>query len=73
MINRIINKSILTTQKSVLLLGPRQVGKSTIMNQLNTDIQINLTDELEYLNYSTDPERLQNLIFVEQVRLNQIS
>lgn len=62
MINRIIKKELLSTRKSVLLLGPRQVGKSTLMGEIKADLEINLADELEFLNYSSKPELLKEKI-----------
>ncbi len=62
MVNRFINDKIMNSSKSCLLLGPRQVGKSTLINQLNPDLSINLADEFEYLNYSTDLQKLEKLI-----------
>lgn len=62
MISRIIKENILSTRKSVLLLGPRQVGKSTLIGELHADIEINLSDEMEFLNYSSNPELLKEII-----------
>lgn len=62
MINRIIKKELISTRKSVLLLGPRQVGKSTLMGEIRADLVINLADELEFLNYSSKPEMLKEKI-----------
>jgi predicted AAA+ superfamily ATPase len=33
----------------VLLLGPRQVGKSTLIKALKPELEINLADEAPYL------------------------
>lgn len=62
MINRIIEVEIASTKKSVLLLGPRQTGKSTLMQKLKPDLEINLADELEFLNYSSRPETFRETI-----------
>lgn len=62
MINRIIKTDLSSTRKSVLLLGPRQVGKSTLINSLKPDLCINLADELEYLNFSSNPGELRKII-----------
>jgi predicted AAA+ superfamily ATPase len=61
-IPRNISKSIKKYPKSILLLGPRQVGKSTLIKSLKPDLSINLSDELEYLNYSSDPAELKRII-----------
>ena len=55
MINRLITSSLQATRKSVLLLGPRQVGKSTLMAGIKPDWVINLADELEFLRYTSQP------------------
>lgn len=47
-----------TKKKSVLLLGPRQVGKSTLLKALGPDITINLADESTYLEHLKAPELL---------------
>ena len=58
MITRNIGTKIAKTSKSILLLGPRQVGKSTLVNSLNPELTINLADELEFLKYSSQPGAL---------------
>jgi predicted AAA+ superfamily ATPase len=45
-------------RKSVLLLGPRQVGKSTLCRSLGADLYVDLADEREFLDYSKDPDRI---------------
>lgn len=62
MIDRIIKQEIVSSRKSVLLLGPRQVGKSTLVNSLKPDLRINFADELEYLNFSANPGELKKII-----------
>ncbi len=62
MINRFIKRDLASSPKSVLLLGPRQVGKSTLVNSLKPDLRINFADELEYLNFSANPGELRRLI-----------
>jgi len=37
-----------------LLLGPRQVGKSTLIKSLSLEVEINLADEFEFLKYSSN-------------------
>jgi uncharacterized protein len=46
-------------QRNVLLLGPRQVGKSTLLNALGPDIVINLSSPATFRQYVTDPARLE--------------
>lgn len=62
MIDRLIFKKIRTTSKSVLLLGPRQTGKSTLLNCLKPDLTINLARENEFLRYSSDIDLFSNQI-----------
>src|SRR3990172_378828 len=45
--------------KSVLLLGPRQVGKSTLMRELQPDLEINLVHEPTFLAFARDPNELE--------------
>jgi predicted AAA+ superfamily ATPase len=47
-----------TRKKSVLLLGPRQVGKSTLLKTLAPDLTINLANEATYLEHLKAPELL---------------
>ena len=58
MIDRTIHARIAAGSKHLLLLGPRQVGKSTLVRSLNPSRVINLMDETLYLAYSKDPGRL---------------
>lgn len=47
------------SSKSVLLLGPRQTGKSTLIASLNPDLTINLAEERTFLQFSRNPSELQ--------------
>ena len=58
MIDRMIRTRIAASSKHLLLLGPRQVGKSTLVRSLNPSRVINLMDETLHLAYSKDPGRL---------------
>lgn len=62
MISRNISSEIKKTSKSVLLLGPRQVGKSTLIQSLAPELSINLSDEMEFLKHSGNPGELRSLI-----------
>jgi predicted AAA+ superfamily ATPase len=42
--------------KSVFLLGPRQVGKTTLCRKLRFDLEINLASNMERLKFEKDPE-----------------
>lgn len=45
--------------KSVLLLGPRQTGKTTLLERLQADLRISLVAPRERQRYERDPGRLQ--------------
>ncbi len=62
MYNRILEQEIVKTSKSILILGPRQVGKSTLMKAINPDLKINLANETEYFIFQSDPSELQKRI-----------
>lgn len=47
--------------KSLLLLGPRQVGKSTLIRSLKPDVTINLARQSEYLDHLKDPSLLERI------------
>lgn len=64
MIDRKIKKPLKTSKKSVLLLGPRQTGKSTLIQSLSPDLTINLAVEKTYLEFLKNNDELQQ-------RLNQ--
>ncbi len=53
-----ISSAIRQSPKSVLLLGPRQVGKSTLMLNLGPDLIINLNDDRTYLDFTSNPNEL---------------
>lgn len=62
MISRIIADPLRAQKKSVLLLGPRQVGKSTLIKSLKPALIINLADESEYLTHSVAPDELKKRV-----------
>ncbi|MFN3696758.1 MAG: ATP-binding protein [Pseudobdellovibrio sp.] len=51
MYNRLLAESLRKSSKSILLLGPRQVGKSTILLSLKPDLIINLAKEDEFFDF----------------------
>jgi predicted AAA+ superfamily ATPase len=55
---RILRGPLAAGKRSVLLLGPRQVGKSTLLASLEPDRELNLARTDQMLAYSTDPARL---------------
>ena len=58
MLDRIITSRLRDSKKSVLLLGPRQVGKSTLCLSLRPGLVVNLADEAVFLAHAKDPGRL---------------
>jgi len=65
MINRTIFTQIkeqLSLRKSVLLLGPRQVGKTTLAGEIQFDLKINLAKASDRLIYEKNPELLADKI-----------
>lgn len=62
MLDRLIHKQLVFSPKSCLLLGPRQVGKSTLLRALNPNLTINLAKESEYHRYMAEPGRLEEVL-----------
>lgn len=58
MLDRLLRHRLIATSKSALILGPRQVGKSTLIRSLKPKRFVNLMDEALYLAYAKDPQRL---------------
>ena len=58
MLDRTLFARLKNSTKSVLLLGPRQVGKSTLIQSLAPLKLINLMDENLYVSYLKEPARL---------------
>ena len=58
---RILASHLARSNKSVLLLGPRQTGKSTLIREyLKPNLCINLADEQTYLDFARNPTELQS-------------
>lgn len=55
MIERNILDVINNSAKSLLLLGPRQTGPSTLLRQLKPDLIVNLANEREFLSFARNP------------------
>ncbi len=62
MISRALTKKLAASKKSILLLGPRQVGKSTLIKQLQPDLIVNLADQADYLSFSSNPSEIKDRI-----------
>lgn len=76
MIPRHLTKLIAKSKKSILLLGPRQTGKSTLLHSLDPDLTINLARESTYLEFASRPTELEErlaplergIIFVDEIQ-----
>ena len=55
---RLLSARLAAKRSSVLLLGARQVGKSTICRALGARLYVDLADQLVILGYAKDPARL---------------
>jgi len=58
MYERLLTKLLAAGKKSVLVLGPRQVGKSTLLTGLAPDLVINLANPASFRDYVSHPEQL---------------
>jgi predicted AAA+ superfamily ATPase len=54
--------------KSILLLGPRQVGKSTLLSKMKVDLSIDLADEATYLDFSSNPSLIKERLAETQAK-----
>src|SRR5258706_1203338 len=59
MITRTLAAPLTKSTKSILLLGPRQTGKSTLISGLEPDLTINLAHEATYLDFASNPLELE--------------
>ena len=66
MITRTLAGVLKKSRKSVLLLGPRQTGKSTLMQSLHPDLSINLAHESTYLDFLRNPLELEQRLSVQR-------
>jgi predicted AAA+ superfamily ATPase len=62
MFSRHLEPVLAASAKSVLLLGPRQTGKSTLMAGLEPDLVVNLAHEATYLDFARNPRELEERI-----------
>lgn len=76
MIRRFLEGAVKQSSKSVLLLGPRQVGKSTMIRALEPELEINLADESQFLRYASSPAQFRDdiigaecsTIFIDEIQ-----
>ncbi len=59
MYERMLHPHLRSTRRSALVLGPRQVGKSTLLSSLEPDLSLNLANPRTFRDYAAHPERLQ--------------
>lgn len=59
MYNRLLLPRLQRDTKSILLLGPRQVGKSTLLASLQPDLTIDLANPVAFRDHLSDPGRLE--------------
>jgi predicted AAA+ superfamily ATPase len=59
MIPRRLAPLLAGSAKSILLLGPRQTGKSTLLTSLRPQLTINLAEEAVYLEFLRNPRELE--------------
>lgn len=63
---RQLSKTIEESKKSVLLLGPRQTGKSTLIQECGPVLSINFAREATFLEYASDPALLESQITLKR-------
>lgn len=51
----LLRSRVTTSHKSIMLIGPRQTGKSTLLKEIGSDLTIDLSDEAAYLQHIKDP------------------
>ena len=59
MYRRLLAGTLRSSTRSVLLLGPRQVGKSTLLAGLEPDLTLNLASPSTFRDFVSHPERLE--------------
>lgn len=74
LIHRQIAETIGKSKKSILLLGPRQTGKSTLIRSLQPDLEIDLADQQTYLDHLRNPGLIRDqlgphkTVFIDEVQ-----
>lgn len=76
MINRGLASVLERSKKGVLLLGPRQTGKSTLIRSLSPALTLNLAHEPTYLEFARNPSELEqrlsggsySSVFIDEVQ-----
>jgi predicted AAA+ superfamily ATPase len=57
-----LSKQLETSKKSILLLGARQTGKSTLIKELSPTLTINLARETTYREHLVDPKLIERQV-----------
>jgi predicted AAA+ superfamily ATPase len=68
MIPRNLTHVIGKSKKSILILGPRQTGKSTLLKSLEPDLVVNLSHEPTYLQFLRNPRELEERLGAGQFK-----
>jgi predicted AAA+ superfamily ATPase len=76
MIQRKLESLLEKSKKSILLLGPRQTGKSTLIHGLSPDLEINLARESTYLEFARNSKEIEErlaggkfkTVFIDEVQ-----
>ncbi len=76
MVTRQLAAALNASKRSILLLGPRQTGKSTLMKSLSPELTINLAHEPTFLDFARNPSELEQRlkgkayqwVFVDEVQ-----
>ena len=73
MLARGLEAALRKASKSILLLGPRQTGKSTLIRSLGPELEINLADEETFRQFLSDPGLIKSVtqgrrtVFIDEV------
>ncbi len=65
-IPRHLTQTLQKSKKSAMLLGPRQAGKSTLIQSLSPDLTINLAHEPTFLEFARNPSELEQRLAAEK-------
>ncbi len=76
MLKRTVTAFLEKSKKSVLLIGPRQTGKSTLIHGLQPDLEINFAHEPTYLQFARNSSELEErlaagsykTVFIDEVQ-----
>lgn len=67
-IKRSLSSALNKPHKSILLLGPRQTGKSTLIETLKPDLTINLAHEPTFIEFAKNPNELEQRINLNKMK-----